>query len=115
MIKDCSVVVDLLRGRVVPNGPVQMSDPARKLARSLLAAQLNIGAKACYNSDITSAVSDSIKLLTKYGFTGSSASNPWIPKADATSTKAANYLAGYLDSWNNHMCPPPKYVKPAGV
>ena len=86
----------------VGDGKKLASDPARQLARNLLAAQLNLGAGACSNSVILDAVLQAEQLLDKYDVDGKSTTAYPINKRGADATLARN-LSSYLDRYNNGM------------
>ena len=86
----------------VGDGKKLASDPARKLARNLLAAQLNLGSGACSTSAVLAAVVQAEQLLDKYDVDGKSSTAYPIGKRGADATLARD-LASYLDQYNNGM------------
>jgi len=100
--------VEILQMRVVSvngrvgDGKVLASDPARQLARNLLAAQLNLGAGACSTSAVLSAVVAAEALLDKYDVDGKSSTAYPIGKKGSDAALARS-LSGYLDGYNNGL------------
>ena len=86
----------------VGDGKKLASDPARQLARNLLAAQLNLGSGACSTSAVLAAVVQAEQLLDKYDVDGKSTTAYPINKRGADATLARN-LSSYLDQYNNGM------------
>ena len=100
--------VEILQMRVVSlngrvgDGKVLASDPARQLARNLLAAQLNLGAGACSTPAVLSAVVAAETLLDKYDVDGKSTTAYPIGKKGSDAALART-LSGYLDGYNNGL------------
>ncbi|MEY4361985.1 MAG: hypothetical protein RL391_1291 [Actinomycetota bacterium] len=100
--------VEILQMRVVTidgkvgNGKVMASDPLRQLARNLLAAQLNLGAGACFTSAVITAVENAEALLDKYDFDGKATTAYPIGKKGSDASLART-LSGYLDGYNNGL------------
>ena len=95
-INTCQTAVSILDNRDLSTGRVSASDPGFKLARNLLAAQLNFGAGACTTPDVLSTAQLAEALLDKYNYDGKDKSG--LSKAD--STLALSYSA-ILDNYNN--------------
>jgi hypothetical protein len=104
-IDSCEVAVDILDKRqvgdpaIIKDGKKKASDPLHNLATHLLAAQLNFGTGACTTQDVLDAALAAEELLDKYDFNGNGYS-PMLKKKDPDA-QLANYLAGYLDDYNN--------------
>jgi hypothetical protein len=100
-----SVIVSLLNMRDIdgiPKGKVMAKDPAFKLARNLIAAELNYRAGACTTPDVTQAMNDAYALLATIGFEGDGGYDiQWSKKKEPVLWMQAQQLASYLDRYNN--------------
>ena len=102
----CQEGVDILDYRDLNSGKKRASDPAYKVARNLLAAQLNIAAGAETCQAILDAVADAETLLCSINFdgTGSYFKAKGKNKASiAAQAQYANDLASILDDYNNGL------------
>ncbi len=103
-ITSCEQAVEILDSRVVSvNGRVSdgkklSKDPARLLARNLLAAQFNVAAGACTTQAALDAMTAAEALLDSINFTGTLGSAYLTTGSVA---QRANALAGILDAYNN--------------
>ncbi|WP_461516285.1 hypothetical protein [Porticoccus sp.] len=105
-LADCDEAVLILSHRDL-NGKNQASDPAAKLARSLLAYLLNIEAGAGTCTEAENAAADGQLLLESIGFNGSTG---YFGKGKAAKDDPLYHeaieLAGILDTYNNNnLCP----------
>jgi hypothetical protein len=100
-----SVIVSLLNMRDIdgiPKGKVMAKDPAFKLARNLIAAELNYRAGACTTPDVTLAMNYAYALLANIGFEGDGGyAIQWSKKKEPVLWMQAQQLASYLDRYNN--------------
>ncbi|MEY3091447.1 MAG: hypothetical protein RIU67_230 [Actinomycetota bacterium] len=87
---------------VVGDGKKLASDPARQLARNLLAAQLNVGSGACTTPEVLAAIVQAETLLDKYDVDGKRSTAYPIGK-QGTDAALARTLSGLLDQYNNGM------------
>jgi hypothetical protein len=107
MITTCEQAVEIMSMRVVTlngvvnDGKVLASDPARKLARNLLAAEANMAAGVYVPFEVSQAMADAEKLLDKVNFTGTRTTA--YLKVNVPDGILALRLAGLLDQFNNGM------------
>jgi len=94
----CVDAVSILDTRDIDSGKKMASDAAYNLARNLLAAQLNLGAGACYTQGVLDAVASAQGLLDGLDFDGT---GTYLRRG--TVYNQALSLAGYLDQYNNGM------------
>ena len=105
--ENVSDIVSLLNMRDIreglkPKDQNMTSDPAYKLARNLIAAELNYRAGACTTPGVTQAMAEAYALLDDIDFNGAGTQ---VNKKSADGI-LANQLAGYLDDYNNGVfCP----------
>lgn len=106
-IVSCEQAVEILDQRVVRinglvgDGKKLASDAARTLAMHLLAAELNLGAGACWTQQVLDAIVAAEQLLDQVDFDGTRASAYLTAKSSQYG--AALALARYLDQYNNGL------------
>jgi hypothetical protein len=99
-ITSCEAAVSILDARDTDSGKKMAKDAAYKLARSLLAAQLNFGAGACTTPEVLDKAAEAESLLDELDFNGMG--DYLRPKGkDKTDFQTAIELAEYLDRYNN--------------
>jgi hypothetical protein len=102
-IVSCEDGVSILDHRDINNGKKMASDAAYKLARNLLAAQLNLAAEAETCPEVVDAVAAGNALLISIGFDGT---GKYLRPKDAEFHTATD-LAYTLDQYNNgYLCSP---------
>jgi hypothetical protein len=101
-IETCEEAVEILEWRQVKvngkvgDGRIFLLDSARKLARQLLAAQLNVGARACTTPAVLQAITQAETLLDGINFDGTRATIYPLSGAQILQTLALrNTLAKY--------------------
>jgi hypothetical protein len=104
LVDDCEAAVSVLSMRNINSGKNMARDAAYKLAAQLLGAELNYGAEACTDPDVSAAMSEAHALLLSVGFDGTGS---YLPPSDKTDDRTlALNLAGILDDYNNGVfCP----------
>ena len=101
--EDCEDAVNILSNRDIETGKNKAKDAAYRLARQLLAAQLNYAAGAGQCQEATDAIADAEALLVSIGFDGTG--NYLRPRDDEY--EDAVDLAYTLDQYNNGLlCTP---------
>lgn len=97
--------VEILDMRVVTlNGVIDgrklASDPARRLARNLLAAQVNVLVGNCTTPEVMAAIVQGETLLDKLNFDGKK-TTAYLTNKSGADSDTAKALAGLLDQYNN--------------
>lgn len=97
--------VEILDMRVVTlNGKIDgkklASDPARRLARNLLAAQVNVLVGDCTTSEVLGAIVQGETLLDRINFDGKK-TTAYLTSTSGSDYTLAKNLAGLLDLYNN--------------
>jgi hypothetical protein len=102
---DCAAAVQILNHRAVDGSKKShANDAAYKLARSLLAYELNQDAGACFSAEAAADAAEAHTLLSAIGFDGTG--NNYLRPKDGDDYYTALDLHGTLDEYNNGgFCP----------
>lgn len=104
-LDDIEQAVEILDMRVVTsNGVIDgrklASDPARRLARNLLAAQVNVLVGNCTTPEVMAAIVQGETLLDKLNFDGTK-TTAYLTNKSGADSDTAKTLAALLDLYNN--------------
>jgi hypothetical protein len=93
---DCTKAIRLLNKSTIDTGTKMASDPAFDLASQLLAAKLNVAAKAITCTTSSNAITNAQNLLATVHFNGKT-----HDKLSKTQASQASSLSTFLDQYNN--------------